>query len=146
MTPLVTTILNYGADVRNYAVTGSAALILRRLLPRKLGDLDVIARGLAWDCFAKRGNPVRVAPFGSQLISITVKGFGEIEIFDEWMGDRELTNRLIDTAELVTLDGKVLPLALPQATIRYKSVLMRRKDQQDLEYLKEHYPRFFQTE
>lgn len=148
MSPLLSTLLSYGADKRHYAITGSAALIFRGLLPptRKLGDLDVVARGPAWDCFAKQKHPVRVPPYGSKRISITFEEFGEIEIFDMWMGDQELTNRLIDTAEWVIFEGISLPLALPQETIRYKLSLQRAKDQIDLAYLREHHPQFFQAE
>ena len=61
-----------------------------------------------------------------------------------WMGDQELTNRLIDTAEWVIFEGISLPLALPQETIRYKLSLQRAKDQIDLAYLRKHHPQFFQ--
>lgn len=133
--PLCQVLLAFGAKPSEFALIGSAALILRGHLPRDLGDLDVIAKDSAWELFAEQGEVNRVPPYGSERILIKTL-YGEIEIYNEWLGDRARTENLIHQAERNPLhNGLVLPLVPIAEVISDKLLLDREKDRSDLEKL-----------
>ena len=100
-----------------YAIFGSGPLVARGLL-REVHDLDVVARGAAWDR-AKRLGPVRTAPEGDPAVQL--EG-GAIEVFGGWLGWD--IDALIDDAEII--DG--LTFARLEDVLAFKRSYGRPKD------------------
>jgi hypothetical protein len=101
----------------DYALFGSAPLVACGLL-REVHDLDVVARGGAWDRAMELG-PVRTAPEGDPVVWL--EG-GAIEIFGGWLGwDIDV---LIDNSQII--DG--LPFARLEDVLAFKLSLGCPKD------------------
>jgi hypothetical protein len=101
----------------DYAIFGSGPLAVRGLI-EEVHDLDVVARGAAWEQ-AKGLGEVRIAPEGDPLVWL--EG-GAIEVFSGWLGwDIDM---LIDNAEII--DG--LPFARLEDVLAFKLSLGRPKD------------------
>jgi hypothetical protein len=101
----------------DYAVFGSGPLAVRGLI-EEMHDLDVVARGTAWEQ-AKGLGQVRTAPEGDPVVWL--EG-GAIEVFGGWLGwDIEV---LIDNAEII--EG--LPFARLEDVLAFKLSLGRPKD------------------
>jgi hypothetical protein len=110
--------------VSDYVVTGSGPLLAHGLKDT-IHDLDLVARGAAWDLAARHGK-VRRSPSG--LGRRIVVHHGDIEIFDHWVGGLTDIDAMIDGAELV--EGiPFLPLG---DTLRWKRGLGRAKDLPDI--------------
>ncbi len=107
----------------SYVICGSAALYVRGLRAR-LGDLDVLATGPAWDIATTLGTP-RPAPSGHGLVihHPTVA----IEFVDRWTPGWP-TDRLIDTADII--DG--LPFMRLGEVLAWKQAARRPKDLPDI--------------
>ncbi len=106
-----------GLPVGDYAVFGSGPLAVRGLI-RELRDLDLVARGAAWER-ARGLGPVRAAPEGDPVIWL--EG-GAIEVFGGWLGGD--IDALIDNAEII--DG--LPFARLEDVLAFKLSYGRPKD------------------
>jgi hypothetical protein len=101
----------------DYAIFGSGPLAVRALI-EDVHDLDVVARGTAWEQ-AKGLAEVRIAPEGDPVVWL--EG-GAIEVFGGWLGwDIDM---LIDNAEII--DG--LPFARLEDVLAFKLSLRRPKD------------------
>ena len=101
----------------DYAIFGSDPLAVRGLI-EEVHDLDVVARGTAWQQ-AKGLGEVRIAPEGDPVVWL--EG-GAIEVFCGWLGwDIDM---LIDNAEII--DG--LPFARLEDVLAFKLSLGRPKD------------------
>lgn len=83
-----------GLSTRDYAVFGSGTLAARGLI-WEIHDLDLVARGTAWER-AKRPGPVRAAPKGDPMVRL--EG-GAIKVFGGWLGWD--LDALIDGAEVI---------------------------------------------
>jgi hypothetical protein len=101
----------------DYAIFGSGPLAVRGLI-EEMHDLDVVARGSAWEQVKGLGE-VRIAPEGDPVVWL--EG-GAIEVFGGWLGwDIDM---LIDNAEII--DG--LPFARLEDVRAFKLSLGRLKD------------------
>ena len=101
----------------DYAIFGSGPLAVRGLI-EEVHDLDVVARGTAWEQ-AKGLGEVRIAPEGDPVVWLEE---GSIEVFGGWLGwDIDM---LIDNAEII--DG--LPFARLEDVLAFKLSLGRPKD------------------
>jgi hypothetical protein len=101
----------------DYAIFGSGPLAVRGLI-EEVHDLDVVARGAAWEQ-AKGLGKVRIAPEGDPVVWL--EG-GVIEVFGGWLGwDIDM---LIDNAQII--DG--LPFASLEDVLAFKLSLGRPKD------------------
>jgi len=110
-----------------YAVFGSGPLIVRGII-EPANDLDVIARGAAWESAAERGTLVDLPEHGVTIASLFD---GAITVGTEWaIGTFEI-DELIDTAEII--DG--LPFVRLEHVAAYKRLAGRPKDLQHLELL-----------
>ena len=132
MHPLLRELLDLGFPEGDYALFGSGPLLVRRWID-EVGDLDVIARGAAWDQARRLGEPTRDDEVDFEIVaigeSITVGpkwGIGEVSVDD-----------LIDEAEIV--DG--IPCARLEHVIAYKRLADRPKDRDHLAIIKAHHPR-----
>lgn len=116
-----------GLPAGDYAVFGSGPLAVRGLIG-KMRDLDVVARGAAWE-EAKRLGPARSAPGGDPVVWL---GGGEIEVFGGWLGWD--VDAIIDNAE--TLGG--LPFARLEDVLAFKLSYGRPKDLEHVRLIEEH--------
>jgi hypothetical protein len=114
----------------DYVVTGSGPLLAHGL-KQTIHDLDLVARGKAWECAARLGEFV---PSHSGTGHCIVLFGGRIEVFDYWLGGMVDTDAMIDSAEFI--DGiPFLPLA---DTLRWKRGLGRAKDLADIALIEGH--------
>ncbi|WP_460066190.1 hypothetical protein [Streptomyces sp. YKOK-I1] len=106
-----------------YVVCGSAALYVRGLRAR-MGDLDVLARGAAWERALALGAPgPTVSGYGLRVVHPTAA----IEIMDRWTPGWS-TDRLIDDADVI--DG--VPFMRLGDVLRWKLAADRPKDRADI--------------
>ena len=111
----------------DYAVFGSGPLAVRGLIV-EVHDLDVVARGAAWEqakglgrvCTAAKGDPV-----------VWLEG-GAIEVFGGWLGWD--IHRLIDNAEII--NG--LPFARLEDVLAFKLAYGRPKDLAHAQLIEDH--------
>lgn len=116
--------------VSDYVVTGSGPLLAHGL-KKDIHDIDLVARGRAWEMAAKQNRPRRSqSGFGRRIVLFG----GEIEVFDHWVGGLTDIDAMIDSAELI--EGlPFLPLA---DTLRWKRGLGRAKDLSDIALIERH--------
>ena len=101
----------------DYAVFGSGPLVAHGLL-EEAQDVDVVARGAAWERATELG-PVLVAALGDPVVRLES---GAIEIFSGWLGWD--IDAIIEGAELI--DG--LPFARLEDVLAFKRAYGRPKD------------------
>jgi|SRR3712207_5186704 len=111
----------------DHAVFGSGPLAAHGLIG-EVRDLDVVARGAAWER-AKGLGLVRTAPEGDPVVRL--EG-GAFEIYGGWRGWD--LDALIDNAEIV--DG--LPFARLEDVLAFKHSLGRPKDIAHVRLMEEH--------
>ena len=108
-----------GLPAGDYALHGSAPMLAHGLLS-EIHDIDIVARGTAWERATTLGEIGRAASGGDRLVRLP----GEIELFDGWLGEDR--DALIDGAiwhhglPLVRLGG--------EEVLRFKRRLNRAKD------------------
>lgn len=114
-----------------WAVFGSGPMWVRGI--RESSDIDIIARGAAWE-WAKTNGETGIKE-GSGLEYAHFAGDG-IEVYRDWYPGEWNIDVLIDDAEVV--DG--VPFVRLESVIKWKKIMGREKDAKDLvlieEYLK----------
>jgi hypothetical protein len=116
-----------GLPAGNFVLFGSAPLLVRGIVP-PTGDVDVLARGPAWEAARALGPTVRLPHYGVDVVRLLD---GRIEIGTVWgIGDVDVDD-LIDSAEVI--DG--LPFAGLAHVRAYKEVAGRAKDREHLRLL-----------
>lgn len=114
----------------DYVVTGSGPLLAYGL-KTTIHDLDLVARGAAWERAAARGR-VTLAASG---LGLRVGLFdGRIEVFDHWLAGFTDVDAMIDGAEHV--EG--IPFMSLGDTLRWKRGLGRAKDLADVALIEHH--------
>jgi hypothetical protein len=116
-----------GLPAGNFMLFGSAPLLVRGIVP-PTGDVDVLARGPAWEAARALGPTVRLPHYGVDVVRLldgridigTVWGIGNVDVDD-----------LIDSAE--DIDG--LPFAGLAHVRAYKELAGRPKDREHLRLL-----------
>jgi hypothetical protein len=113
----------------DYVVTGSGPLLAHGL-KASIHDLDLVARGKAWE-IAKEKAPVigSQSGFGKRI----VLDRGAIEIFDHWIGGLTDVDAMIEGAEVI--EG--VPFMSLRDTLRWKRGLGRAKDLADVRLIEE---------
>lgn len=116
--------------VSDYVVTGSGPLLAHRL-KGEIHDIDLVARGRAWEMAAQQSRPRRSkSGFGLRIVLFG----GDIEVFDHWIGGLTDIDAMIDSSEFI--EGvPFLPLA---DTLRWKRGLGRAKDLSDVALIERH--------
>lgn len=114
----------------DYVVTGSGPLLAHGLKD-SIHDLDLLARGEAWELAAGKG---RMIPSRSGLGCRIVLHHGDIEVFDHWVGGLTDVDALIDSAEVI--DG--VPFLSLADTLTWKRGLGRAKDLLDIALIEHH--------
>jgi hypothetical protein len=116
-----------GLPAGNFVLFGSAPLLVRGIVP-PTGDVDVLARGPAWEAARALGPTVRLPHHEVDVVRLLD---GRIEIGTVWgIGDVDVDD-LIDSAEVI--DG--LPFAGLAHVRAYKEVADRPKDREHLRLL-----------
>jgi hypothetical protein len=114
----------------DYVVTGSGPLLAHGL-KNDIHDIDVLARGRAWEMATRLRRPRR----SQSGLGLRVVLFGgDIEIFDHWVGGVDDVDAMIDSADFV--DG--LPFLSLADTMRWKHGLGRAKDLADIALIERH--------
>ncbi len=115
--------------VQDFAVFGSGPLFVYSLRT-SISDLDIVARGKAWEKAAELATPGG-AEMGGNIINLAA---GLISIYDSWEpGDWNLDD-LIDTADIF---AKIRFVTLPNVLI-WKKLMNRSKDLPDIAALEKH--------
>lgn len=110
----------------HYAVFGSGPLFIRGVID-DIHDLDVLTREPAWSAVLPRGQLLRHAEFGVEIVDA-----GEGVTFGRDWGIGEFdTDQLIETADKI--DG--LPFVRLEHVIAYKQIADRPKDREHLRAL-----------
>jgi hypothetical protein len=104
----------------DYAVFGSGPLLVRGVL-EEAPDLDVIARGAAWERASRLGEIVRLPEDGAE-IACCVGGL--ITIGRSWAYGEVDIDDLIDSAELIA----GVPFVRLEHVVAYKRIASRPKD------------------
>lgn len=114
----------------DFAVAGSGPLYIRGLIS-ELNDLDVVARGRAWQIATMHGNP-EAAPYCSvRVVSLFNKN---VEIFDGWFPKSWSIDYLVDQADVI--EGvRFIPLDVVRQT---KEKLHRPKDIEHIRIIDEY--------
>lgn len=104
----------------DFAVAGSGPMYVRGMID-ELGDVDVIARGRAWEIAVEHGCPVP-APYSTvRVVELFNKN---VEIFDGWFPEIWKVDDLIDGADLIN-GVRFVPLEVVRQT---KERMRRPKD------------------
>lgn len=106
----------------DYVIFGSAPLLIHGLIS-SIGDIDIVARGRAWDKATQLAKVLK-GDKGDSFVQL-----GCIAIYDGWMG--EDIQQLINCASF----HHALPYAHLQAVLRYKQRLGREKDMGHIELI-----------
>ncbi|TDD47947.1 hypothetical protein [Saccharopolyspora elongata] len=120
---------------QDYAIFGSGPLFAWGIRSH-ISDLDVIARGEAWEMATTLGTP---SPAPSGYGDMVQLSGGRIEIFDRWIDAAWDTDTLIDNAEYI--DGlKFVTMAM---VVQWKGGSSREKDKRDMDLIYRYYGRRF---
>jgi hypothetical protein len=115
---------------RHYVVAGSGPL-LAHALNESIHDLDLVARGKAWEIAETLGPIVgSQSGFGRRI----ALNHGAIEVFDHWVGGLTDVEAIIDNAEFV--DG--VPFMSLKDTMIWKRGLGRAKDLVDIRLIEDY--------
>ncbi len=103
----------------DFVIFGSGPLLARGWI-EEAGDLDVVARGAAWDRARELGTIEHLEQWG-----VTVVNIGrDITVGTRWAIGKVDTDALIDGAEFID----ALPFASLEAVVAYKRISDRPKD------------------
>lgn len=110
----------------DYALFGSGPLLARGWVS-ETSDLDVIARGAAWDRALQLGEMIHLAAYDVEVVQIGK----HITVGKRWgIGDFNIDD-LIDTAELIG----AIPCVRLEHVAAYKRIANRAKDRRHLEVM-----------
>ena len=128
--PRIRLLMSLDLDTQDFAIYGSGLLWVHRLRP--VSDLDIIARGEAWEKVKKMG-PLSCATRNG---APTVRLFdGALEFTNGWVAGESDVDKLIDEAEVIYgLRFVKLPYVLS-----YKRRLRREKDIADIKALQAYF-------
>jgi hypothetical protein len=130
--PLFDELKRLALPVGEYAVFGSGPLWVRSI--RESEDIDIIARGAAWEWAKVNGKTGIKEGSGLDYASFFD---GSIEVYHVWYPGEWDIDQLIDTAEMV--DG--VPFVGLEHVIAWKKIMGREKDAIDLALIEEYLKR-----
>jgi len=136
-TPEYKFLLKLDLPREDFAIFGSGPMIERGLKPL-VNDLDIIARGKAWEIATKFGE-VTETPFErGKMVSLLE---GKVEIFNDWISEKYDVNDLIDNAEIIN-GVKFVKL---DEVLHYKEKLWRPKDVGDIKSIIDYEKKFWDS-
>lgn len=125
--PLFREFLALGLPVEDYAVAGSGPLFARGFI-EGVGDLDVVARGPAWEKAVAMGTVDEAPEAGVHRVVLLD---GQIEILDGWYPEVWDIDELIENADVI--DG--IPFVRLDVVAWTKGRSRRPKDREHLRRL-----------
>ncbi|MFI8436626.1 hypothetical protein ACIGJO_23330 [Streptomyces sp. NPDC079020] len=128
--PLVGKLLSLGLERGDFVVAGSGPLLAHGLRSA-VGDLDVVARGAAWERATALADPV-AAPSGYGLMVLLFDG--GLEVFDRWLPGTPGPDELIEGAEWI----HGLPFCPLREVLEWKRTTLRQKDRKDILLIEKH--------
>ncbi len=131
MHPLLTRLVELDLDPLSYALFGSGPLLVRGWID-EVGDLDIIARGKAWEQAMAAGQLEHVVDYGVDVVTIG----DSITVGTQWGIGDFCVDELIDTAE--TIGG--IRCVLLEHVVAYKEIAQRPKDIGHLAVIEAHNP------
>ncbi len=127
--PLLRALRELGLPIGDFALFGSGPLLARGWI-EDAGDLDVLARGRAWDHAQALGSLTYLPEHGVSVVAIGA----HITVGTRWAIGNVNADEVIDGAELI---GGI-PCAALRQVIAYKRVANRPKDRLHLEIIARH--------
>lgn len=128
--PLIQTLLSLELPTDDYAVFGSGTMFAYGI--KDLGhDIDLIARGKAWEKALTLGNAETTKLGGHKVVTLFD---GEVEIFNGWTSGEWDIDVLIDTADII--DGiRFVTLA---NVVKWKKEMGRDKDLEHIRMIEDY--------
>ncbi len=123
--PLLRRLAALGLETADFVIFGSAPLLAHGLRPA-IRDLDIVARGTAWERARQCGLPATGTITGAEAAQFWD---GRITFFRHWITPHWNTDDLISRAEVI--DG--LRFAPLTDVLAYKLMLQRPKDIADIQ-------------
>ena len=128
--PLIDKLLSLELSTDDYAVFGSGPMFAHGLI--ELGhDLDLVARGSAWEAASAKGE-VKTTDSGNGNVIEFYEG--EIEIFDSWAPGEWDIDILIDQAQMI---GGIKFVEL-ETVLAWKKMMNRPKDAAHIAFIEEY--------
>lgn len=128
--PLFVNLLSLNLPTADYAIFGSGPMFPRGLR-EEIHDLDIVARGAAWEKVRKLSEPE--LPHNGQG-EVVILFDGEIEIFNQWTSGDWNIEELIDTAD--EIDG--IRFVTLEKVLKWKGEMGRSKDIIDIQKIEEY--------
>jgi hypothetical protein len=122
--PLIRRLSALSMDCNNFVIFGSGPLLVHGLRSR-ISDLDIVARGTAWERAKMLGEPTKGPINGEDMIHFWG---GLIEVSSGWVPGEWDVDELIDSADIV--EG--FRFAKLSDVLLYKKSLRRGKDIPDI--------------
>jgi hypothetical protein len=130
ITRLVMLARDFELGLGDFAIFGSGPLLAHGLR-RSVGDLDIVVSDAAWDRVAGYGLPAAGSVNGAPMSAFWG---GLIQFSAGWISDDWDVSGLIARADVI--GG--LPFATLADVLRYKEILDRPKDREDIRAIREH--------
>jgi len=127
--PIIAKLLSLNLPTHDYAVFGSGPMFAHGIKDLD-HDIDLIARGDAWEMACQIGEPQEVLEGNQGVILFD----GEVEIFNGWAPNTWDTDKLIDQADVI--EG-IRFVSLEQV-LKWKEIKGRDKDKLHIEMIKNH--------
>ena len=125
--PFMQKLLSLQLPPGDYVVAGSGPLLAHGL-KEDISDLDVVARGRAWEMVTRLG---RTSTPPSGVGKMVLLFGGEIEVFDAWLPGVCDTSTLIDEAEVI----QGIPFSPLARVLDWKRQSNRPKDRIDVDLI-----------
>jgi hypothetical protein len=122
--PLIRRLVALDLERRDFVIFGSAPLLAWGLRD-SVRDLDIVARGAAWEKVSTMGLPAVGGLTGDPIVQFWG---GRIQCSQKWISPLWDSDELIDDADMI--DG--LRFARLSAVLAYKKLLLRQKDIEDI--------------
>lgn len=122
--PQVRALMSLDLDARHFAFIGSAPLFARGWITAP-GDIDVVARGPAWEAVCQLGEAGQVPDSATRRVSLPGGG---VEVFDGWFPERWPADEMIDGSDVI--DG--LRFVSLDVVVAVKRLLSRPRDLEHL--------------
>lgn len=128
--PVIKELLSLDLPVKHYAIFGSGIMLALGI--KKLDhDIDIISRGPAWRRAQKFGKIEKAEWSGKEKI---VLFNGDIEIFNDWVGEGWDVNNLIESSEF--MEG--IPFVDLNTVLKWKKEMGRKKDLKHIKMIEEY--------
>ena len=116
----------------DHAIFGSGPLLVRGIIT-EVSDIDILARGPAWDCALSLGDLVLLPEHNTQVVALHE---GLVTIGRSWAIGAINVDSAIDTAEVI----RGMPWVSLEFVVEYKRVAGRRQPDQGDEPHDRHFP------